>query len=59
MLSKKGLPTETSKYLDVHYIDDNDELIARPVEQKNTFFKLRNKKNNSESTDSNSSEREQ
>lgn len=57
MLSKKGLPIETSKYLNVHYIDDNDELISKPVETKNTFLKLGNKNSNRESDENDSSKR--
>lgn len=48
MLQKKGLPLETSKYLDVDYIEENDEFIPKKEIRKNTFFKLRWKKSDSD-----------
>ena len=47
MLSKKGLPLETYKYLDVDYIEENDNFIPRE-EKINSFFRLKWKKNEPE-----------
>lgn len=46
MLLKKGLPPETSKYLDVDYIQEDDVFVAKidNKENKNTFFKFYKKK---------------
>ena len=41
MLKKKGLPTETEKYLDVDYITGKNVFIPRLDEhKKKSFFKL-------------------
>lgn len=42
MLLKKGLPPETSKYLDVDYIKEDDVFVPKVdnKENKNTFFKF-------------------
>lgn len=46
MLLKKGLPPETSKYLDVDYIQEDDVFVAKidNKENRNTFFKFYKKK---------------
>ena len=44
MLQKKGLPLETSKYMDVDYIEENDEFIPKKEIRNNTFFKSKRKK---------------
>lgn len=44
MLKRRGLPLETEKYKNVDYIDENAVLVLHPVDKKNTFFKLVEKK---------------
>ena len=45
MLEKRGLPTETEKYLNVDYIEESNILIPRNVEQKSKkFFRIGRKK---------------
>lgn len=48
MLQKKGLPLETSKYMDVDYIEENDEFIPKKEIRNNTFFKSKRKKSDSD-----------
>ena len=41
MLEKRGLPTETEKYLNVDYIEESNSFIPRNTEHKpKKFFKL-------------------
>lgn len=41
MLEKRGLPTETEKYLNVDHIEDSNILVPRDVKQKSRkFFKF-------------------
>lgn len=42
LLEKRGLPTETTKYLDVDYIEDNNIFVTRTEKQrKKSFFKVK------------------
>lgn len=43
-LSRRGLPSDTDRYRNVDYIDENAVFIAHPADKKNTFFKLGRKK---------------
>lgn len=40
MLKRKGLPSETIKYQNVDYIDENAVFVPHPVDKKSTLFKL-------------------
>ena len=53
MLKKRGLPSETAKYKNVEYIDDNAVFIPHAVDKKSTFFKLARKKPMPKANDSN------
>lgn len=46
MLVKKGLPVQTSKYLNVDYIGDGDTFIDKASDTQKPFFKLQRKEKN-------------
>lgn len=49
LLEKRGLPTETTKYLDVDYIEDNNIFVTRTEKQrKKSFFKVKKSQSDEE-----------
>lgn len=49
LLEKRGLPTETTKYLDVDYIEDNHIFVTRTEKQKKkSFFKAKKSRSEQE-----------
>lgn len=51
LLEKRGLPTETTKYLDVDYIEDNNIFVTRTEKQrKKSFFKVKKSQSDEENS---------
>ena len=51
LLEKRGLPTETTKYLDVDYIEDNNIFVTRTEKQrKKSFFKVKKRQSDEENS---------